>query len=84
MPTIKISDLKPSGSELFIDSESYLDAMSDEEINTTNGGSSVVCYYAAVGSLYAMRSSYGCAQAAVAITRAGVWGYNQGRERKWW
>ena len=38
MATIKISDLHSAGSELFIDSESYLNELTNEELNTAHGG----------------------------------------------
>ena len=48
MATIKISDLHSAGSELFMDSESYLNELTDEELNTHGSGitittSSAVC-----------------------------------------
>jgi hypothetical protein len=38
MPTIKISDLSPTGSDLFSDSESYMNELSDGELDIINGG----------------------------------------------
>lgn len=38
MPTIKISDLQPTGSELFADSESYMNELGDSEFEMINGG----------------------------------------------
>ena len=38
MATIKISDLHSAGSELFMDSESYLSELTDEELNMAHGG----------------------------------------------
>jgi hypothetical protein len=43
MATIKISDLHSAGSELFIDSESYLNELTDEELNMAHGGSTPGC-----------------------------------------
>ena len=43
MATIKIVDLSPVGSEFFADSESYLNELTDDELNMTQGGSSPVC-----------------------------------------
>ncbi|MEA5516746.1 hypothetical protein [Nodularia sp. UHCC 0506] len=37
LPTIKISNLNPTGSELFSDSENYLTELTDEELNLTGG-----------------------------------------------
>jgi hypothetical protein len=39
MASIKISDLRPSGLDLFGDSESFLDDLSDNDLATINGGS---------------------------------------------
>jgi hypothetical protein len=38
MATIKISDLLPTGSELFSDSESYISELGDSELDIINGG----------------------------------------------
>jgi hypothetical protein len=43
MATIKIADLRPIGSEFFADSESYLNELTDDELNMTQGGSTPVC-----------------------------------------
>ena len=44
MANIYISDLKPVGSELFISSESYMSAISEEEFMDIQGGRSTgVC-----------------------------------------
>ncbi len=42
MATIKISELRPVGSELFQDSESFLNELNEKEILTAVGGGSVV------------------------------------------
>jgi len=42
MPTIKISDLHPTGSELFHDSESYMNELGDGELDIINGGFSPI------------------------------------------
>ena len=39
MATIKISDLHPTGADLFQDSENYLNELTDEELDLTQGGS---------------------------------------------
>jgi hypothetical protein len=41
MATIKISELRPVGSEFFQDSESFLNELNDQEVLTTVGGGSV-------------------------------------------
>ncbi|MEG4183601.1 hypothetical protein QUA32_17730 [Microcoleus sp. Pol14D6] len=38
MATIKISDLHPTGSDLFQDSENYLNELTDDELDLTHGG----------------------------------------------
>ncbi|MDF5706646.1 MAG: hypothetical protein PUP90_02920 [Nostoc sp. S4] len=43
MATIKISDLRPAGSDFFMDSESYLNELTDEELSLTHGGSTPWC-----------------------------------------
>lgn len=45
MATINISDLHPTGSELFSDSESYMSELGDNEFASVNGGilTSPVC-----------------------------------------
>ncbi|GCA78001.1 hypothetical protein MiTe_04864 [Microcystis aeruginosa NIES-2520] len=47
MASIKIdSDLRPIGSELFLDSESYLEELSaDQQINKIVGGTSISIYF---------------------------------------
>jgi transketolase C-terminal domain/subunit len=44
MANINICDLRPIGSELFSDSEDYMNELGDYELHTINGGlSSPVC-----------------------------------------
>jgi hypothetical protein len=38
MATITVSDLRTDGSELLLDSESYLNDLTDEEFSATHGG----------------------------------------------
>jgi hypothetical protein len=38
MAFLKISELRPAGSELFQDSESYLNELNEQEISATVGG----------------------------------------------
>jgi hypothetical protein len=42
MANITISDLRPAGADLFSDSESYLNELSDSELNTTKGGAGAI------------------------------------------
>ncbi len=43
MASIKISELPPAGSELFYDSENYMNEVSEGELLSVQGGSSPVC-----------------------------------------
>lgn len=43
MPTIKIDDLRPTGAELFSDSESYMNELGDGELDIYGGKTSPVC-----------------------------------------
>ncbi|MDZ7960240.1 MAG: hypothetical protein RMY34_20545 [Aulosira sp. DedQUE10] len=47
MASIKISELRPAGSELFQDSESFLNELNEKEISTAVGGG----YYNTVNSV---------------------------------
>ncbi|MFN6501266.1 MAG: hypothetical protein RMX65_030315 [Nostoc sp. DedQUE01] len=38
MATIKISDLRPTGSDLFSDSEGYMNELNDNEVDAIYGG----------------------------------------------
>jgi hypothetical protein len=38
MASINISDLRPAGSQLFVDSESFMNDLADQELSATNGG----------------------------------------------
>lgn len=44
MATIKIDHLSVSGSELFSDSESYLDQLSESDTLNVQGGTSIIIY----------------------------------------
>jgi lactobin A/cerein 7B family class IIb bacteriocin len=48
MASIKISDLHPSGFDLFGDSESFLDELNDNDLATINGGAAESLILAAV------------------------------------
>lgn len=39
MAEIKIKDLRPAGSEFFVDNESYLTELSEDELNISGGSS---------------------------------------------
>jgi hypothetical protein len=63
MSTISISNLKPSGLELFSDSESYLNEISENELTDITGGSSPICL--SIGARVSAASSYRCFQSLV-------------------
>lgn len=44
MATINISDLHPTGSDLFSDSESYINELGDAELDATYGGSTPIIW----------------------------------------
>ena len=60
MATINISDLRPTGSDLFSDSESYMSELGDNELGSVKGGilTSPVCaaVVARVASPYVVRT----------------------------
>ena len=49
MANIDISDLSPAGADLFLDSESYLNDLTEGEMTKTLGGSFMFCTSAATG-----------------------------------
>lgn len=52
MTKIAINDLSPAGTDLFMDSESFLNELTDEQLNETQGGS--------ILSVAAIISTVGC------------------------
>ncbi|MEH2285903.1 hypothetical protein [Nostoc sp.] len=44
MANIVISELRPAGSELFMDSESYMHDITDNELHATKGGITPLIY----------------------------------------
>ena len=69
MASIKISDLRSAGSELFFDSESYMSDLADNEFDSVNGGTAAILYY--VGAAV-VTSSQGCVNnAARVVANAG-------------
>ena len=52
MAAIQINDLRPVGSELFNDSESFLQEISTEDINEVLGGGGIVILYTAICVLW--------------------------------
>ncbi len=68
MSTIKISDLRPAGSELFSDSEGYMSSLSEEELAIQGGVfSSPFCAVAA--SIAVTAISLTVASPLIAATR---------------
>jgi lactobin A/cerein 7B family class IIb bacteriocin len=62
MTTITISNLSPTGSELFDDYESYLKDLTDDELGTTNGGlspASVSSYFCIGAVAYGVGYAWG-------------------------
>lgn len=57
MANITISDLRPAGADLFSDSESYLDDLSEGQISSTHGGSSLFCSGIIISLLITLRLS---------------------------
>jgi len=53
MATIKINNLNTAGSDLFNDSESFLNELTEQEVNMTNGGISPVIVISVSVSVYA-------------------------------
>lgn len=73
MPTITISDLRPVGSELFADDESYMRDLADNEFGSIQGGFSFAAIAAAIS---AAGSSVACGVSVVTVvTAAGIIGY---------
>jgi hypothetical protein len=67
MPTIKISDLHPTGSELFHDSESYMNELGDGELDIINGGFSPISI-----SVRVSRASIAASKAASEAVKRSV------------
>ncbi|NEU78036.1 hypothetical protein [Nostoc sp. UIC 10630] len=63
MATINISDLHPAGSDLFSDSEGYMNDLGDNEFDSIYGGLLPALLFS-VGKLVAQRSSAVCAKKA--------------------
>jgi hypothetical protein len=74
MATINISDLRPTGSDLFFDSESYMSELADSELDIINGGftSSPLCVATsiAISKATIQRSSAACARKGVEVSAA--------------
>lgn len=75
MAIITVSDLHPTGSELFSDSENYLKDLDDSEFNHLQGGFSLLIY----AGVLALESSAGCAAGAAAVSGAALGWYTAGK-----
>ncbi|MEQ9234320.1 hypothetical protein [Coleofasciculus sp. E2-BRE-01] len=58
MASIKITSLNMTGSDLFIDSESYLNELTDEDMNKTKGG--IIITFAILAASYYYGYQQGC------------------------
>lgn len=67
MPNIKISDLHPTGSDLFSDSENYMNELGDSELEILYGGLTTGGLCDAVG-----KASKAVGKASVAASKATV------------
>lgn len=63
MSTINIYDLRPTGTELFSDSESYMSELGDNEFDGIYGGLLPALLFS-VAKLAVQRSSVACAKSA--------------------
>lgn len=72
MANINISDLRPTGSELFSDSESYMSELGDNELDIINGGAitTPVCISISYSVVRSLISSPRCARSVIAVTRS--------------
>ena len=62
MAYITISDLRPAGSDLFVDSESFMSELTDDELGLQGGG-----FWATVGTLVTSAPSIAISLAGAAI-----------------
>lgn len=82
MSTINISDLHPAGSELFSDSEGYMNELGDNEFDSIYGGLLPALLFS-VAKLAVQRSSVQCAKSAAggaAVVGAGIAGWITGEK----
>ena len=79
MATINISDLKPTGSELFSDSEGYMNELGDDELEDIYGGIAPLVIISGVRvGIAAARSSPQCAAGiAGGLNAVGRWWNNR-------
>ncbi|MDV2998352.1 MAG: hypothetical protein N4J56_008057 [Chroococcidiopsis sp. SAG 2025] len=68
MPTIKIDNLNPTGSELFSDSESYMNELGDNELDVVSGG--IIGIIKSTAKL--SKAGYKVSKATYSATKRGV------------
>lgn len=78
MANIKIANLHPAGSELFSDSESYMNELGDSELDATSGGSTPMCVTATI-TISAL--SVAIASPLIIATKGPVYRVAPGRSR---
>jgi lactobin A/cerein 7B family class IIb bacteriocin len=71
MSTINISDLHPAGSNLFSDSESYMNELGDSQLDMINGGGSPAISAISLVTLISAALVFLPAQAAAPRRRGG-------------
>lgn len=59
MSTINISDLSPTGSDLFSDSETYMNELTNDELSLVSGGDAISAIGGALFSAGAVLVSFG-------------------------
>ncbi|MBW4500514.1 MAG: hypothetical protein KME57_13365 [Scytonema hyalinum WJT4-NPBG1] len=80
MASINISDLRPTGSELFFDSEGYMNDLGDSEFDGIYGGLTPALVISAARVGYAAaRSSQQCAQGLAGAAAGAERLYNRFR-----
>ncbi len=73
MASIKISNLHPTGAELFSDSEGYMNDLGDSEFDGIHGGLTPALFVATARVGYAAaRSSQACAAGAAGLAAGAV------------
>jgi hypothetical protein len=68
MPTIKIDDLRPTGAELFSDSESYMNELGDGELELNYGGATPTIVVS-ISARVAAKSSMRCLNVSIKATK---------------
>jgi hypothetical protein len=71
MSTINISDLHPAGSNLFSDSESYMNELGDSQLDMINGGATPATATIGIVSFISATWVFSPAQAAAPRRRGG-------------